>query len=75
MTNKWPYDKAYIWKGKAIGVVPGLGSNVFIVARETGGGHKRIVSPSLPVCTTAEIAQIHLDKFAADRGLLEAGDE
>ena len=73
--NKWPYGKAYIWKGRAIGVVPGLGNDTFIVARETRGGHKRVVSPNLPVCTTAEMAQIHLDKFAADRGLREAGNE
>ena len=72
MTDKWPYGKAYMWKGNVIGVVPGLGGDRFIVARETGGGHKRIVSPHLPVCTTAEMAQIHLDKFAADRGLQEA---
>ena len=73
--DKWPYGKAYIWKGRAIGVVPGLGSDTFIVARETSGGHKRIKSSHLPVCTTAEMAQIHLDKFAADRGLREAGAE
>ena len=73
--GKWPYGKAYMWKGRAIGVVPGLGSDVFIVARETSGGHKRIVSPALPVCSTPEEAQMHLDHFAADHGLRKARDE
>ena len=38
MTEKWPYGKAYMWKGNVIGVVPGLGDNTFIVARKTRGG-------------------------------------
>ena len=75
MTEKWPYGKAYMWKGNVIGVVPGLGDNTFIVARKTRGGHKRVKSPNLPVCSTPEEAQAHLDDFAADRGLREARDE
>lgn len=74
MSRNWPYGKAYIWKGKEIGVAHGLGENTFIVARKSPGGHKRIVSPNLPVCTTPEMAQLHLDQFAADRSLREAGE-
>ena len=71
MNEKWPYGKAYIWKGEEIGVAQGLGGK-FIVGKGNEWGHKRIKSPSLPVCSTAEEAQQNLDKFAADRGLLWA---
>ena len=73
MSEKWPYGKAYIWKGEEIGVAVGLG-NCFLVGRKTSGGHKRVKSPSLPVCLTPEEAQQYLDKFAADRGLRRAND-
>ncbi len=76
MSEKWPYGKAYIWKGEEIGVAQGLGDK-FIVGKGNEWGHKRIKSPSLPVCSTAEEAQKHLDDFAADRRLLSVrrGDD
>ena len=75
MGKNWQYGKAYMWKGRAIGVTPGLGNDTFIVGWKTYGGHRRFISPHLPVCSTPEEAQMHLDDFAADRGLLEAHDE
>ena len=73
--GKWPYGKAYIWKGAEIGVARGLGDNCYIVAKKTPGGHKRFISPYLPVCSTPEETQMHLNSFAADHELFEAPND
>lgn len=57
--------KRYRYKDKIVGVCPGLG-NVWIVGwrSKSGLGSHRLKVRALPVCETAEEAQIRLDGWA-----------
>lgn len=61
---------------RRIGVVPGLGGDVWIVAFEAdgGGGRHRVRSPRLEPCSDRRALQHALDAWAEEKGLAPADE-
>lgn len=72
MSNKF-FGKSYLYNGKAIGVVQGLGEQYIIAYYGDNGGRHRVRNyKAFKVYDTAEEAQKALDKFAKEHCLLES---
>ncbi len=71
MSNKF-FGKSYLYNGKIIGVVQGLGEQYIIAYYGDSGGHHRVRNyKAFKVYDTAEGAQRFLDNYAKEHFLLK----
>ena len=67
--------KAYHYKDKVIGVCPTLDKNLYMIGSvKSTGSYTRMKSKEFPLCSSIEMAQENLDKYATKSGLIEAAE-
>ncbi len=72
MSEKF-FGKSYLYNDKTIGVVQGLGSNFIIAYYSKSGGKHRVRNyKAFSTYSSAEEAQVALDKYAKINSLMEA---
>ena len=68
-------SKAYHYKDKVIGVCPTLNEKLYMIGSvNPTGSYTRMKAKALPICSSIEIAQENLDKYAVKNGLVEVAE-